>query len=211
MPGPKPTQLIKFVRSSFPPVLVLWGALTALVPSPAQSSGTWARTGSLHFPRIGHTATLLTNGQVLIARRRRLAKPSSSGRRIEPGPWNMDRYRQSRNSAHRSHGDVAGEWIRPCSRRGQLRLYRHRQLYNPSTGQWSTTGSLSVPRAFPGAALLRNGQVLMAGGGDLRGNVKHDRRTLHPRHGQMDRHYRHAKRSLIASDAVHQRQSTGYR
>ena len=38
------------------------------------------------------------------------------------------------------------------------------ELYNPSTGQWRTTGSMTVPRALHGATLLRNGQVLVAGG-----------------------------------------------
>ena len=38
------------------------------------------------------------------------------------------------------------------------------ELYNPSTRQWSTTGSMSVPRASHGAALLENGEVLVADG-----------------------------------------------
>ena len=36
-------------------------------PSLAQSSGTWMTTGSLNTARVGHTATLLPNGQVLAA------------------------------------------------------------------------------------------------------------------------------------------------
>ncbi|HEX8801663.1 MAG TPA: kelch repeat-containing protein, partial [Terriglobales bacterium] len=37
------------------------------LPVFAGSSGTWTATGALNFPRVGHTATLLANGQVLVA------------------------------------------------------------------------------------------------------------------------------------------------
>ncbi|HWS98091.1 MAG TPA: kelch repeat-containing protein, partial [Candidatus Methylomirabilis sp.] len=40
---------------------------TSAVPAFAQASGTWTATGTLNFPRVGHTATLLANGQVLVA------------------------------------------------------------------------------------------------------------------------------------------------
>src|SRR5215831_16837522 len=44
-------------------LLVLAAPATAL----AQNSGTWTPTGALNFTRIGHTETLLANGQVLVA------------------------------------------------------------------------------------------------------------------------------------------------
>jgi hypothetical protein len=38
------------------------------------------------------------------------------------------------------------------------------ELYNPATGKWTLTGSMSVPRVSHDAVLLQNGQVLVAGG-----------------------------------------------
>jgi hypothetical protein len=40
------------------------------------------------------------------------------------------------------------------------------ELYDPKTGEWSTTGSLVTPRQDHAAVLLTNGQVLVAGGRD---------------------------------------------
>ncbi len=38
------------------------------------------------------------------------------------------------------------------------------ELYDPSTGVWTVTGSLNQARAYQTAALLQNGDVLIAGG-----------------------------------------------
>src|SRR6266852_1917063 len=42
-------------------------AVSSAVPALAGSSGTWTRTGSLNVARGEETATLLPNGQVLVA------------------------------------------------------------------------------------------------------------------------------------------------
>jgi hypothetical protein len=47
--------------------LLLLGAWLVLVQPSAGQSGTWTETGSLIAARVGHTATLLPNGKVLVA------------------------------------------------------------------------------------------------------------------------------------------------
>ena len=40
------------------------------------------------------------------------------------------------------------------------------ELYNPATGVWTTTGSMSAPRQYHTASVLPNGKVLITGGFD---------------------------------------------
>jgi hypothetical protein len=45
------------------------------------------------------------------------------------------------------------------------------ELYDPHTGTWSATGSMSVARGFATATLLSTGQVLVVGGGNNSGDL----------------------------------------
>ena len=148
-------------------------------------SGTWTATGTLNLPRIGHTATLLANGQVLVA-----AGEDTSGNLITSaelynpatGKWaitgslGMGRYDHTAtllaNGEVLIAGGVSGTYTATA------------ELYNPSTGQWTATGSMTTPRAFAGAALLPNGQVLMAGGSNLDGTSNTTAELYNPATGK---------------------------
>lgn len=92
------------------------------------SMGTFSPTGSLNVGRAGATATLLGNGDVLVA----------------GGACNGAGY-----------GCDAGSFL--------VNL-KSAELYDPSTGVWSRTGSMRYGREFQTATLLPNGEVLVAGG-----------------------------------------------
>lgn len=87
------------------------------------SSNSWTPTGSMTSARTHHIATLLANGEGLVA-----GGLSNGGSPIGTS----------------------------CTSAAEL--------YNPSTGQWTATGSMTVTRGNHTATLLPNGKVLVAGG-----------------------------------------------
>jgi N-acetylneuraminic acid mutarotase len=58
---------------------------------------------------------------------------------------------------------VAGGWISHNSDGGWTAT-SSAEIYDPGTGTWSYTGSMSMPRALASATLLADGRVLVAGG-----------------------------------------------
>jgi len=100
--------------------LALW-LMVAPAVALAQSTGTFAPTGSMTTSRYDHTATLLPNGMVLIAGGVPINFPDA---------------------------DVLAS----------------AELYDPATGNFTATGSMTTGRAQHTATLLPDGRVLMAGG-----------------------------------------------
>ena len=81
MPGSNARQPIRILTLMSLSALVVVAVLAAALPALAQNSGTWAATGSLNLPRIGHSAALLANGQVLVAGGEDSLGNHNSGRR----------------------------------------------------------------------------------------------------------------------------------
>ncbi len=89
----------------------------------------WSATSSMSIGRYAHTATLLTDGTVLVA---------GGGYYDDTLGW---------------------VYLSGC------------ELYDPATGLWSATGSLSASRVGHTATLLTDGTVLVAGGGYYDGTL----------------------------------------
>jgi Galactose oxidase, central domain len=135
------------------------------------ATGIWTVSARLVTNRVAHTATLLQNGKVLIAAgstKRSRALPTSAAELYDPssgtstatGSLSTARYSSSAtllaNGKVLVAGGATGE-----SGFGQV---ASAELYDPATGAWTFTGSMSFARSLHTATLLRNGQVLVAGG-----------------------------------------------
>jgi N-acetylneuraminic acid mutarotase len=96
-------------------------------------TGTWSATGSMRSPRARHTATLLANGKVLVA----------GGFCAPLGP-----------------GGGATKGCPAVEPNGAMAVA---ELYDPATGKWTATGSMTTERSLHTATLLADGKVLVAG------------------------------------------------
>src|SRR5208337_4930807 len=125
----------------------------------------WANTGSLNDAPYEHTATLLPNGQVLVAGGFDNAGLTNSAELYNPatGTWTLTGSLNTARSQHTAtllpNGQVlvAGGYDYGGPTTGA-------ELYNPTTGTWTATGSLHTARYDHTATLLPNGQVLVSGG-----------------------------------------------
>ena len=134
------------------------------------SSNTWTPTGSMTTARTGHTATLLANGEVLVAGGGNTTiLPSAELYNQAAGKWaatgSMATARTDHTATLLANGEVlvAGGLSNGGSPIGTS-CTSTAELYNPSTGRWTTTGSMTKPRDSHTATLLPNGKVLVAGG-----------------------------------------------
>ena len=158
-----------FVSAGLPVVVAL--AIT-VIPAAAQTSGTWTSTGAPNASRSAHTATLLLNGQVLVAGGTSTTGPLDSAELYNPatGKWTATGSMSTPRFDHTATLLSTGEVLVAGGEVGGVNSTATAELYNPATGAWKTTGHMTVPRALHGAALLLNGEVLVAGGSNADGS-----------------------------------------
>jgi hypothetical protein len=168
--------------TSFVPLLVsglvalLLGAILAL-PVLAAGSSTWTTTASMHVNRTNATATLLPNGLVLVAGGCCNGEASlDSAELYNPttGTWtttgSMNTPRTYANAVLLQNGQVLVAGGVDYDNFGNGFILTSAELYNPTTGTWTTTGSMNhihedgyTPNG-PTMTRLANGQVLVVGG-----------------------------------------------
>lgn len=147
------------------------GSAGAELYNPAM--GKWTATGSPAAPASGYTTTLLQNGQVLLAggdQDRTPATATSSAELYNPatGTWSatgsMTTARAGHTATLLTNGQVVVAGGEGTCVNGSCPVLATAELYNPATGTWTQTGSMTVTRTGHTATLLPTGQVLVAGG-----------------------------------------------
>ena len=153
-----------------PPFFFVDGSVTAEVYDPA--TGLFTSTGNMVTPRVGQTATLLVNGDVLIAGGWSASQNASiaTAELYHAGDGNLHPYRKHELTSHRAHGHTAAGRQGTYSRRRPDQILANSdsaEIYDPATGSFLATGSMAVKRCSHTATLLPNGTVLFVGGGSL--------------------------------------------
>lgn len=134
------------------------------------SKGRFTNTGAMLEECTGHTATLLANGKVLVAggddgttslSTAELYDPATA-KFTETGAINFPRDRCTATSLANGNVLIAGGiQLQPDGGGGVL---DSAELYNPATGSFSLTGTMTSARENHTATLLPDGRVLITGG-----------------------------------------------
>jgi len=132
--------------------------------------GTFRSTGSMSQARESHTATLLQDGRVLIVGGQN-DNVLSSAELYDPltGKFNptgsMSAPRENHTATLLADGRVLIAGGDGAGSADQAPLLSA-EIYDPKSGTFSQTGSMSVARKRAGASLLKDGRVLVVGGED---------------------------------------------
>jgi Bacterial Ig-like domain (group 2)/Galactose oxidase, central domain len=149
------------------------------------NTGTFTQTGSMAVGRFLHTATLLQNGKVLIVggALTSTSDPLATAEIYDPSTGTftttggMATAREQHTATLLGDGRVlivggstspptplASAWL--ATGTVDLQGTATAEIYDPSTGSFSVTGSMAEARTFHTATLLPSGKVLVAGGGE---------------------------------------------
>lgn len=129
-------------------------------------SNTFAATGNLLQPRVGHRAIALADGSVLLIGGWTAGGVTASVERYRPADGRFEaagellQARDGFSATLLNDGTVlvAGGY------EGGMRRLASAERYDPRTGRSEATGALATPRMSHTATLLADGRVLVAGG-----------------------------------------------
>lgn len=134
-------------------------------------SGSFSATGSMTNTRMNHTATLLTNGKVLITGGGSPGSVLASAEIYDPttgiftATGSMAAARGGHTATLLANGKVL---IAGGNASGSL--LASAEIYDPTTGIFTATGSMANGVSYHTATLLPNGKVLIIGRASLFGN-----------------------------------------
>ncbi len=148
-------------------------------PSAPPAAGTWSATGNMMTARAEHTATRLPDGKVLVAggiadntEQVELASAElfdpSTGKWSPTGRMTTPRARHTATLLANGKVLVAGGFCDPNGTQGCAAVEPNgamavAEIYDPRTGKWTATGTMTTERSLHTATLLADGKVLVVG------------------------------------------------
>ena len=158
------------------------------------TTGTWTATDAMRTARCGHTATLLSNGLILVAGGWSFPRPDgnpgveavASAELYDPttGRWTPTGEMRAGRGEHTATRLLSGKVLVTGghSTSGSAPL-ASAEIYDPATRQWKLTGTTGIARGGATATLLPDGRVLLAGGGAANGSLLSSAELFEPKTG----------------------------
>jgi hypothetical protein len=140
---------------------------TAQVYTPNSGAGTWSGETTFTTARYSHTATLLPNGQVLVAGGQDASGVATASCELfdyAAGTWTSTGSLPLRRAGSQAILLPSGKVLVTGGLGENNASQASCELYDPVSGTWTVTGSLATARWGHTATLLPKGKVLVAGG-----------------------------------------------
>ncbi len=164
-----PQRLARILTITLSGLLAAVLALVTPAAALGQAAGTWTTTGSMSGPSLtDYTATLLQNGQVLVAGgfNSAIDQVYATAFLYNPstGTWTETGSMVEAVYDHRATLLANGEVLVTGGILPSGVTDTDAELYNPSTGTWSLVDGMPQGHYDHSAVLLEDGEVLVAGG-----------------------------------------------
>jgi len=183
-----------------------------LVPT-LSPTGTFVATGSMTQPRMDATATLLPDGKVLVAGGSvvPVSQVVASAELYDPSTHKFTRTgsmataRSNAAATLLANGRVlivGGDGCRNLATCPEPDSLKSAELYDPTTGRFTPTGSMSEARANATAILLPDGRVLVLSGGSLLVEVYDPTTGKFTRAGSLLNQYQDVRALLLPNGKV---------
>ncbi|MGO9829319.1 MAG: Kelch repeat-containing protein [Myxococcaceae bacterium] len=127
----------------------------------------WTPVGAMTTGRVGHSATLLSSGLVLVAGGNgNTSRALNTTEVFDPTAqlWNATGSLTVGRSAHTAVMLGSGDVLVAGGVDASGNSLASTELFSPTAGTWSVCGPLSFPRSSHTMTLLASGEVLVAGG-----------------------------------------------
>jgi hypothetical protein len=129
------------------------------------SDNTWTATAAMNGQHANHTATLLTNGKVLVSGGQGAFGLTNAAEVFDPVnlSWSTVGSMKSARASHTATLLPNGK-VLVAGGQGKTGITNAVEIYDPVSATWTVTGVLNNARAGHSATLLPSGLVLVVGG-----------------------------------------------